>query len=591
MDSSTITSSGIEAVRHSLSHILAMAVLDMFPEAKLAIGPAIDYGFYYDFDLPRTLIPEDLILIEEKMRFFINENIPFTKDVLPRDQALAVVQKLAQPYKIELITELPETEAISFYKTGEHFLDLCKGPHVQKSGDIPLSFTLTKISGAYWRGDEKNKMLQRIYGVAFSTQAELDAHLTMLEEAKKRDHRRLGKELDLFTFSDLVGPGLPLWTFKGSIIRRTLEQFIVEEELKRGYNHVYTPELAKKELFEKSGHYPYYKESMYPLMEVDNEALLLRPMTCPHHFQLFSYKKRSYREMPVRIAELAKLYRYEKSGELTGLIRVRSFCLADAHIICRVPQARQEIHHVLDLIEYVCTVLGIEKGTDYWYRLSLGDRADEKKYYKNDAAWDAGEDVLRSVLKERESPFVEATGEAAFYGPKIDIQMKNVSGKEDTAFTVQYDFCMPDRFDLVCTNEAGEDEKAVVIHRSSVGAIERIIGLLIERYAGKFPVWLSPVQVMIIPISEKQQEYAEVVAKQLQEAGIRAEIDDRNERMQAKIRDAQGQQIPYMVVVGDKEKEAGSVAPRRRDGEKIETMATSAFIALVSNDIAQKTIW
>ena len=587
----TIISNTIESIRHSLSHILAMAVLDMFPEAKLAIGPAIEHGFYYDFELPRTLIPEDLPLLEERMRAIITQGLPFERGELPRDQALELFSTLNQLYKVELINDLPIDETISFYKTGERFLDLCRGPHVASTKDIPNSFTLTKISGAYWKGDEKNTMLQRIYGLAFQTKEELEAYLQLLEEARLRDHRRLGKELDLFTFSDLVGPGLPLWTFKGSVIRRELERFIVDEELKRGYQHVYTPDLAKKELYEKSGHYPYYKDTMYPLIQVDNDELLLRPMTCPHHFQLFSYKKRSYRELPMRIAELAKLYRYEKSGELTGLIRVRSFCLADAHIICRYGQASSEIHRALDLIEYLCEVFGISKGTDYSYRLSLGDRDDEKKYYKNDAAWDAGEALLRKVLQERDVPFTEANAEAAFYGPKIDIQMKNVVGKEDTAFTVQYDFCMPDRFELLCTNEQGEDEKTVVIHRSSVGAIERIIGFLIEKYAGKFPVWLAPVQASIIPISDKQLDYATTVQQQLATAGIRAEIDDRSERMQAKIRDAQGQQIPYMLVVGDREKEEGTVAPRRRDGEKLETMKIADFSALVVDEIEKKVRW
>ena len=404
-------------------------------------------------------------------------------------------------------------------------------------------------------------------------------------EEKDWDHKRLGRELDLFTFSDTVGKGLPLWTPKGAAIRRTLERFIVDEEIKRGYSHVYTPDIAKLELYKKSGHYPYYKDSMYAPIIIDDEEFMLRPMTCPHHFELYLDKPRSYRELPIRYAELAKLYRYEKSGELMGLQRVRSFCLADAHIICTKEQAGDEINSVLDLIEYVASVLGLTKDTDYHFRLSLGDKSDDnKKYYKDDDSWDHAEEVLRQVLKKRKSKFVEAQGEAAFYGPKIDIQMVNANGKEDTAFTVQYDFVFPKRFKLEYTNEEGGKTEAVVVHRSSVGAIERSIAFLIEKYKGAFPTWLSPVQAKILPISEKHIDKANEVSKDLKNSNIRVEIDERNETLGAKIRDAQNEKVPYMIILGDKEIEKDEISVRNRSGEN-SSMKLSKFIDIIKNEI------
>src|SRR3989339_1216074 len=450
----------METIRHSLSHILASAVKELYPGAKFGIGPAIENGFYYDV-AAEALAEADLPKIEAKMRELIKQNLAFAKKSVSKIMAKKLFK--GQSYKLELIKELPGKTATT-YTTGE-FLDLCAGPHVKSTKEIPIDgFKLTKVAGAYWRGSEKNQMLTRIYGLAFETKKELDDYLLLQQEAEKRDHRVLGQKLGLFVFSDLVGKGLPLFTEKGSIIRRELEKFVINEEIKRGYQHVYTPELAKVDLFKKSGHYPYYKDSMYPVMKVDEEELILRPMACPHHFQLYSNKPRSYREIPIRYAELAKYFRYEKSGELTGLMRVRLFCLADAHIICRKNQAASEINNVLDLIEYVCKVFGIQKGDGYRYRLSLGDRKDEKKYYKNDKLWDEAEDVLRKVLKNRDVPFFEVGNEAAFYGPKIDIQMKNFSGKEDTAFTVQYDFVGPKRFNLVYTDSDGKEKEAIVIH-------------------------------------------------------------------------------------------------------------------------------
>ena len=493
----------LETMRHSAAHIMAEAVQSLIPGAKFAIGPAIEDGFYYDFDLPRPLTPEDLPEIEKMMKEIIKSNLPFNHSEVSKEEARKMFAD--QPYKLELIDDV-EGDVVTLYRQG-NFTDLCRGPHVRYTSQVK-AFKLTSIAGAYWRGNEHNKMLQRVYGLAFKTQKELEDYILWLEEVKKRDHRKIGKDLDLFIFSELVGKGLPLYTEKGSTIRRELERFVVDEELKRGYKHVYTPDLANVALYKTSGHYPYYKDTMYPLMKVDEEELILRPMTCPHHYQYYASRPRSYRELPFRIAELAKQFRYEKSGELTGLARVRLFCLADGHIICQKEQAVNEINGALDLIEYAAGVFGLKKGEDYRYRLSKGDRADTKKYYKDDAAWDFAEDVLRSVLKNRNANFFEADNEAAFYGPKIDIQMKNVSGKEETAFTVQYDFVGPKRFNLTYIDNDGKEKEPIVIHRSSIGAIERTMAFLIEHYAGAFPLWLSPVQVKIIPISDKHNEHA-----------------------------------------------------------------------------------
>lgn len=573
----------METIRHSASHVMAEAVLSMFPDAKFGIGPAIEDGFYYDFDLPRPLTPEDLPVIEDKMQEIIKTDLPFIHHDIPREEATELFAK--QPYKLELIEELPN-DKVSVYRQG-NFTDLCRGPHVKSTGEIKV-FKLTSIAGAYWRGNEHNKMLQRIYGLAFNTQEELDDYLERLEEIKKRDHRKIGKDLDLFVFSELVGKGLPLFTEKGSIIRRELERFVTDEELKRGYKHVYTPDLALVELYKISGHYPYYKDTMYPVMKIDDEELILRPMTCPHHYQYYASKPRSYRELPFRIAELAKQYRYEKSGELTGLMRVRLFCLADGHIICQKEQAVSEIHQAMDLIEYVAGVLGLKAGEDYRYRLSLGERKDTKKYFKDDEAWDFAENVLRTVLTERKAHFFEAENEAAFYGPKIDIQMKNVAGKEDTAFTVQYDFVGAKRFKLIYIDADGKEKEPIVIHRSSIGAIERTMAFLIEHYAGAFPVWLSPVQVKIIPVADRHNDYARQLNAEFRKYAVRSEVDDRSERMNLKIRQAQLDKVPYMVVVGDRETADKSVSVRRRDGEKLPTMPFDDFLKNVLQDIADK---
>jgi threonyl-tRNA synthetase len=513
----------------------------------------------------------------------------FEKKVVTKEKAQEAFKD--NEYKIELINEFAtEGQELTLYKSGDYF-DLCKGGHVENPAKELKFFKLLSIAGAYWRGSEENKMLTRIYGTAFDSQAALDEYLQSIEEAKKRDHRKLGKELGLFTFSDLVGSGLPLWTPKGAIIRRELERFIVDEEIKRGYQHVYTPDIAKLDLYKTSGHYPYYKDSMYAPIVIDDEEFMLRPMTCPHHFELYRSELRSYKELPLRIAELAKLYRYEKSGALTGLIRVRSFCLADAHIITQKENASDEINQVLDLIEFVANTFGLKPNDDYWYRLSLGDRNDNEKYFKDDAAWDIAEEELRKVLAKRSVKNYEAAGEAAFYGPKIDIQMKNVNGKEDTAFTVQYDFVMPKRFNLKFINKEGVEEEPVVVHRSSVGAIERIIGFLIERYAGAFPAWLSPVQVAILPISgEKHSEYANQVATSLKEKGIRVEVDSANETLGNKIRKAQAQKIPYVFVVGDKEKDSNTISVRLRGGESLNALSVDEICERILDKVSNKSL-
>ena len=582
-----MTTNHLQNVRHSCAHLLAAAVTELWPTTKRAIGPAIENGFYYDFDFENPISEEDLPKIEEKMTQILKGWEKFEKKEISSDEAKELFKN--EPYKLELIEEFSAgDQKLTIYKSGD-FTDLCKGGHAEDPKTEIGAFKLLSIAGAYWRGDENNKMLTRIYGTCFKTKDELDEHLAKLEDAKKRDHKKLGRELDLFYFSDTVSKGLPMLTPKGSVIRRELERFIVDEELKRGYLHVYTPDVASLELYKKSGHYPYYKESMYAPINIDDEEFMLRPMSCPHHFELYLRKPHSYKELPIRFAELAKLYRYEQSGELAGLQRVRVFTLADAHIIARRDQAREEINRVLDLIEYVADAFGLKPGKDYHYRLSLGDRNDEKKYFKDDESWNEAEEILRKALKERNSHFVEAAGEAAFYGPKIDIQMKNVNGKEDTAFTVQYDFVMPGRFELSYINEQGVEERPIVIHRSSIGAIERVMAFLIEHYGGSFPVWLAPTQITLLPIADRHNEYAEKVAKQLQSQGIRAEADIRSERLQAKIRDATLQKVPFMGIIGDKEIAEEAISVRRRNGDDQGIVKVASFIQQVREDIDKKT--
>lgn len=586
----TMENEHLKNLRHSTAHLLSAAVIELWPDAKRTIGPPIDTGFYYDFEFSTPISEKDFPRIEQKMREILKTWEGFERQEVTKEEALKYYHD--NPYKQELIEEFTgKGEKLTYYKSGTYF-DLCRGGHVDNPKEALKHFKLLSIAGAYWRGSEKNKMLTRIYGTAFPSKEELEAYLVQLEDAKKRDHKKLGKELDLFVFSDLVGKGLPLWTPKGSTVRRVLERFIIDEEIKRGYQHVYTPDIARLELYKTSGHYPYYKDSMYAPIKIEDEEFMLRPMSCPHHFELYKSKPHTYRELPMRIAELAKMYRFEKSGELTGLMRVRSFCLADAHIIANKDQAEGEINQVLDLIEYVTKTLGLKPNEDYWYRLSLGDRSDDQKYYKDDKAWDDGEQVLRNVLKKRSVKSYEAPGEAAFYGPKIDIQMKNANGKEDTAFTVQYDFVMPKRFHLTYINHEGNEEEPVVIHRSSIGAIERIIGFLIEKYAGAFPIWISPVQVAIIPVSDKFQDYAKSVHDELLRHNIRVELNSDNESLGKKIRQSTLQKVPYMIIIGEKEVNASGKEPkemmvsiRTREGKDMGTTNIYEFTNTITEQI------
>ena len=577
----------LDKARHSLSHLLASAVLELWPDTLVTLGPAIDTGFYYDFEFKSPVSEKDFEKIEKVMYKHAKSWKGFEKIDISFEEAKKLFA--GNPYKLELIEGIKERgEQITLHKSGD-FVDLCRGGHVDDMGEIPMdSWKLDRVAGAYWRGDEKNKMLTRIYGLAFETKNDLDAYILQQEEAEKRDHRKLGKELDLFVFSDIVGKGLPLLTPKGTVIRKELEKFVYETETEWGYQHVITPPLAKVELYEKSGHYPYYKHTMYPIMQVDEDQLILRPMTCPHHFMLYKSRPHSYKELPMRIAELSPQFRYEKSGELTGLMRVRMFCLADAHIIAKTDQAEGEIKKVLDLIDYVNDIFGLKKGVDYRYRLSLGDRKDSEKYYKDDSAWEKAENVLRKVLEEMKAPFFEAEGEAAFYGPKIDVQMKKVNGQEETAFTVQYDFVMPKRFELTYVDETGKEQQPIVIHRSSIGAFERTMAFLIERYAGAFPLWLSPVQVKVIPVRTNHDDYAKKIFDLLKENNIRAELDNEDSNLGGKVRDAKNQKIPYWIVVGDKEIEADKVNLESRDNGQLGQISKEELISKLLEEIKSK---
>jgi len=552
----------LHKLRHTAEHVLHTAMQNLYPQLKKAMGPATDEGFYFDFDVEDHISEDHFPKIEAEMKRLINKNLKLVQDFITPDEAKKNFAN--NPYKLEWVEQIVQRgEHISIYKMVDHDdgvvdLDLCSGPHANYTSKIK-AFKLLSVAGAYWHGDEKNKMLTRIYGTVWPSKEELDKYLLMQQEAKKRDHRKLGQDLGLFVFSDLIGKGLPMLTAKGATIRRVLERFIVDEEIRRDYQHVITPPLAKVDLYRMSGHYPYYKETMYPEMKVDDEKLILRPMTCPHHFMLYKSSPHSYKELPIRLAEISPQFRYEKSGELTGLIRVRMFMLADAHIVCMKNQAKSEIKNVLDLIDFVNNALGLKKGVDYRYRLSLGDRNESKKYYKDDASWDLAEQELRDVLIETKAPYYEAKNEAAFYGPKIDVQIKNIHGKEETAFTVQYDFVMPKRFSMRFVDEDGKEKEPIVIHRASLGCFERTMAFLIEHYAGAFPPWLAPVQVAVLPISDQQHEYAKLITEILKSSNIRAISDLENQTIGKKIRNSTLQKIPYMIIIGEKEKKRSMI--------------------------------
>jgi len=553
-------SEDLEILRHSTAHVMAAAVLDLFPGTVIGIGPATDEGFYYDFGFKERLLPEQLPKIEARMREIIKAALPFTKEELPRTDAVALFERLHQPLKVELIADKVIDATARIYRTGD-FVDLCLGPHVANAGLLG-AFRLLSIAGAYWKGSEKNQQLTRIYGTAFPTQEQLDTHLKMLEDAAKRDHRKLGKELDLFLVDEMVGRGLPLLTPKGATIRRQMEEFILRLERRQGYEHVKTPDIARLDIYKISGHFERYRDSMYAPSEMEEEQWQLRPMNCPHHIRVFQRKAYSFRELPVRIAELGTVYRYEKSGEVSGLIRVRAFTINDAHIFCRPDQLNDEFERVIELILQVYRAFGI---TDFYFRLSLRDDT-SNKWMGDPAVWQRAQDAAREALRASGHPFVEATGEAAFYGPKLDVQIKDAIGREFSLSTNQIDFLMPERFGLEYVTSTQAMERPVMIHRAPIGSMERFMAYLIERYAGAFPVWLAPVQVVFIPIADRHVEAVAKLADRFRQRDLRVEVDGRSERMQAKIRDAQLQKVPYMAVVGDKELEARTLNIRRREG-------------------------
>lgn len=578
---------GLEIMRHSTAHLMAQAVKRLFggKEVKLGIGPVIEDGFYYDMDLEHPLNPEDLQKIEKEMERIIGENLPITRREVSREEAVAIFTELGDPYKLELIRDLPEDSVISIYDQGE-FFDLCRGPHVPSTGKIKV-FKLLSVAGAYWRGNSNNKMLQRIYGTAFVKKAELDHHLHMLEEAKKRDHRKLGKELNIFTFNNLVGQGLPIWLPKGATLRRTLERYIVDIEERLGYQHVYTPVLGNVDLYKTSGHWEHYQEDMFPVMAIDVEEFVLRPMNCPHHMMVYKSDLRSYRDLPIRIAELGMQHRYEMSGALTGLHRVRSMTLNDAHIFCRLDQIKGEFKRVLDLISQVYRDFGIE---EYRFRLSYRDPQDTEKYFPNDEMWNTAQGMLREVVEEAGLPFFEAEGEAAFYGPKLDVQVKTALGKEETLSTVQIDFLLPERFELEYVGDDGQKHRPVVLHRGILGTMERFSAFLLENFAGNLPLWLSPVQAKVIPVSGAFEDYARQVEDKLRAGGIRAESDLRNEKLGYKIREAQLEKIPYMFVVGENEQSSGSVSVRKRGEGDLGAKSVDEVLVLLQDEIRNHKI-
>ncbi|MGG4142118.1 threonine--tRNA ligase [Paenibacillus algorifonticola] len=578
---------GLEVYRHSTAHLMAQAIKRLYADVdlKLGIGPVIEDGFYYDIDMEQSITPEDLVKIEKEMDKIVQQNLDIRRRVVSRDEAIAVFTDIGDTLKLELIRDLPVEAEITIYDQGE-FFDLCRGPHLPSTGRIK-AFKLLSVAGAYWRGDSKNKMLQRIYGTAFPKKAQLDEHLHFLEEAKKRDHRKLGRELKMFTFSREVGQGLPLWLPNGAKVRRTLERYIVDMEERLGYEHVYTPVLANVELYKTSGHWEHYSEDMFPKMVLDNEELVLRPMNCPHHMMVFKSDMRSYRDLPVRIAEMGTMHRYEMSGALTGLHRVRAMTLNDAHIFCRPDQIKEEFARVVNLIRKVYEDFGIK---EYRFRLSYRDPQDTEKYFQNDEMWEMSQRMLREVVEELDLPFFEAEGEAAFYGPKLDVQIKTALGKEETLSTAQLDFLLPERFELEYIGEDGKKHRPVVIHRGIISTMERMTAFLLENFAGALPLWLSPIQAKVIPVSTVYEPYAREVAEKLQEAGIRVESDLRNEKLGYKIREAQIEKVPYMLVVGENEMQAGSVSIRKRGEGDIGAKSIAETADMLEQEIKTKAL-
>lgn len=568
-------------LRHSTAHLLAQALKRLYPDIKFGVGPAIETGFYYDVDTEEPISEESFPVIEKEMQKIVRENLPIVREVVSREEAIKRFEAIGDHYKLELIEAIPADETVTIYSQGE-FFDLCRGIHVPSTGKLQV-FQLLNVAGAYWRGDSNNKMLQRIYGTAFFDKKDLKAFLKMQEEAKERDHRKLGKELGLFAISQEVGQGLPLWLPKGATIRRVIERYIVDREERLGYSHVYTPIMAKVDFYKQSGHWDHYHEDMFPPMKMDNEELVLRPMNCPHHMMVYKNDIHSYRELPIRIAELGLMHRYEMSGALSGLQRVRGMTLNDAHVFVRPDQIKDEFKRVLELILAVYKDFDI---TDYKFRLSYRDPENTEKYFDDDAMWEKAQTMLKDAMDEMEMDYFEAEGEAAFYGPKLDVQVKTAIGKEETLSTVQLDFLLPERFDLTYIGEDGEKHRPVVIHRGVVSTMERFVAYLIEEYKGAFPTWLAPIQMQIIPVNRDAHfDYAKEVEDKLVRAGLRVEIDDRNEKLGYKIREAQTQKIPYALVVGDQESENGTVNIRRYGSKDSETLSVDNFIKQVVAEV------
>lgn len=574
---------GLEVLRHSTAHLMAQAIKRLYRNVKLGVGPVIENGFYYDLDMEETITPEDLPKIEKEMKKIVDEALEIRRVDVSRDEAKERYREIGDDLKLELIDDIPEGAPISIYEQGE-FFDLCRGVHVPHTGKIKI-FKLLNISGAYWRGDSDNKMLQRIYGTAFEKKSQLEEYLHLLEEAKERDHRKLGKELDIFTVSQKVGQGLPLWLPKGATIRRTIERYIVDLETRLGYDHVYTPVLGSEELYKTSGHWDHYQDDMFPKMEMDNENLVLRPMNCPHHMMVYKNELHSYRNLPVRIAELGQMHRYEMSGALAGLQRVRGMTLNDAHIFARPDQLKDEFIRVVELIQNVYKDFDIN---DYYFRLSYRDPEDKEKYVDNDEMWNNAEALLKETMEEMDVEFVEAIGEAAFYGPKLDVQVKTALGKDETLSTVQLDFHLPERFDLTYIGEDGKEHRPVVIHRGVVSTMERFVAFLIEEYKGAFPTWLAPVQAKIIPVSlDAHLDYAKQVEDRLRREGIRVELDTRDEKLGYKIRESQTQKVPYSLVLGDQEMNNDAVNARKYGQQDSETINIEEFVQSMVEEISQ----
>lgn len=577
---------GKNAFRHTASHVLAMAVKRLFPNVKLAIGPSIENGFYYDFDSEKSFISEDLAKIEDEMRKIIKENPEIKRFELPRNEALELMKD--EPYKLELINDLGENEIISFYQIGD-FVDLCAGPHIMSLKPLK-AIKLLSCTGAYWKGNEKNKMLSRIYATAFQKKSDLDAHLEALEEAKKRDHNKLGRELKYFMTDENVGQGLPLIMPKGARIIQTLQRWVEDEEEKRGYVLTKTPLMAKSDLYKVSGHWDHYKDGMFVLgdEEKDDEVLALRPMTCPFQYTIYNAEQHSYRDLPIRYAETSTLFRKEASGEMHGLIRVRQFTLADGHIVCTPEQLEEEFKGVVSLIDYIMNTLGI--AGDISYRFSKWDPNNTEKYINNPEAWESTQDIMRNILNHLNINYVEADDEAAFYGPKLDIQFKNVHGKEDTIITVQIDFALAERFNMTYVDKDGEKKRPYIIHRSSIGCYERTLAMLIEKYAGALPTWLCPVQAKILPISDKYNDYADKVSNELRNRGLKVETDYRAEKIGYKIREARLERTPYILVVGEKEAENNEVSVRSRKNGEEGAIALDTLVNRIANEVYNKEI-